>query len=319
MLTRYARGLLISTKSSSNIPLIPFLSTTATSFSNQTNKQQVLINNNSNPRFFSAAAAAGGYTSRKKMKKPKVIAKPQESKMAPQDNLSEYGEYGNPPPMSRMGYYTSAFRGNRVTAQGTKWTDLKRQSLLGAAKRNRKTAKDYATLDRRQKEMKTRRPNSLLSTSYLPHKEVSLGRQAGYTNQHNRVADPGRAQKKIKTFDDVRRGLLYCRFGKSNFIFSLTKTNGNKIAQISGNAMKLDKFSRKAPFAAEEAARIVSSNLGKNGIEMVDVILKGTGFQNFRIGAIIKGLQNNNIITRRVKKDLSVPHGGCRPKKHRRI
>ena len=33
----------------------------------------------------------------------------------------------------------------------------------------------------------------------------------------------------------------------------------------------------------------------------------------------MKGLRQNNIRARRIKKDLRIPHGGCRLRKHRRV
>ena len=215
---------------------------------------------------------------------------------------------------SRLGFYTSPLRGNSVVLKGQSWLERKEmeEDGFGTARRM------YKTLGRRRKALNTRRPDSILVNGYLPNVERQLKRH-NVGQQRNTNKSGGPVFKKELAFADIKRGYLYANYTKSNFIFTLTDIDGNCISRISSGSMNLDKFSRKAPFAAEDAARQVSQTASSKGLQMVDIIFRGKGFQNYRIGSIMKGLQHNNILARRVKKDLNTPHGGCRQKKQRRI
>jgi small subunit ribosomal protein S11 len=207
---------------------------------------------------------------------------------------------------SRLGFYTSSLKGNSVIRKGHSWLERKETGKTGSGTARKK----FKELARRQKALKTRRPDSILVEGYLPRKEIQLQRSSARIETGN---------KKHVPWADLKRGLLYANYTKSNFIFTLTDIDGNCLSRISSGSMNLDKFSRKSPFAAEDAARQVSSAAGAKGLQMVDIIFRGKGFQNYRVGSIMKGLQMNNIVARRVKKDLKTPHGGCRQKKARRI
>ena len=163
-----------------------------------------------------------------------------------------------------------------------------------------------------------RRPDTILSSRYLPRKEIRNKRSLLRAESGRKVNSMLNKQKS-SLFSDVKRGLLYANYTKSNFIFTLTDINGNCISRISSGSIGFDKFTRGSAFAAQQAATQVSVTAGQQGIKLIDIIFKGKGFQNYRVGSIMKGLRQNNIRARRIKKDLRIPHGGCRLRKHRRV
>tara|TARA_B100000768_G_C11272019_1_gene373872 strand:- start:893 stop:1666 length:774 start_codon:yes stop_codon:yes gene_type:complete len=213
-----------------------------------------------------------------------------------------------------MSFYTSSKRGNSVVLKGHSWA-ARKEGEFGFKGRTRRK---YKTLARRKKGLLGRRPDTILSSRYLPRKEIRNKRSLLRAESGRKVNSVLNKQKS-SLFSDVKRGLLYANYTKSNFIFTLTDINGNCISRISSGSLGFDKFTRGSAFAAQQAATQVSVTAGQQGIKLIDIIFKGKGFQNYRVGSIMKGLRQNNIRARRIKKDLRIPHGGCRLRKHRRV
>lgn len=197
-----------------------------------------------------------------------------------------------------------------MVLKGSVWSDP--QEGKATIRRSRK--RQFKKLNRRKKALKTRRPDGVISSYY----SSLVGRKINASHHKKKVAVPGQEAKKTTSNTD-NRGLLYANYTRSNFIFTMTDIDGNVVSRCSSGSMGFDKFSRKAPHATMDAAKQVSEKASQKGIEIVDVIFRGQGFQNYRIGSIVQGLKKNSITTQRVKKDLNTPHGGCRQKKQRRI
>lgn len=209
-----------------------------------------------------------------------------------------------------MSFYTSSRRGNSVVLKGHSWA-VRKEGEFGFKGRTRRKYKTWA---RRKKGLIVRRPDTLLSDRYLPRKEISLKRSI-----RNEMKTISSVYTKEPSFLNIKRGFFYANYTKSNFIFTMTDIDGNCISRVSSGSLKFDKFTRGSPFAAQEASSQVSVIAAQQGIKLIDIIFKGKGYQNYRVGSIVKGLRQNNIMTRRIKKDLRTPHGGCRLRKHRRV
>tara|TARA_B110000971_G_scaffold204141_1_gene225277 strand:+ start:6497 stop:7288 length:792 start_codon:yes stop_codon:yes gene_type:complete len=172
----------------------------------------------------------------------------------------------------------------------------------------------------RKKAFLIRRPNSILSKVFLHFRRRRvIGAVAHAERLMNRLYVEPSASTHASDFNRLKRGLLYVTYTKTNFIFTFTDIDGNVLSRVSSGSMGLDKFTRGSAIATLDATKQVSLVASQKGIVLADIIFRGSGFQNYRITSVLKGLRHSKIGARRVKKDLRTPHGGCRLKKHRRV
>ncbi len=128
------------------------------------------------------------------------------------------------------------------------------------------------------------------------------------------VASPA---KKRKTKRSVPYGQLHIQATFNNTIISFTDRNGAVLASSSAGACGFRGSKKGTAYAAqvagEKAANIVKQQYG---MTKVDAFIKGIGQGR---DAAIRTLANLDIAVESIKDVTGVPHGGCRPKKARRV
>mgnify|MGYP003381896355 CR=1 FL=1 len=110
------------------------------------------------------------------------------------------------------------------------------------------------------------------------------------------------------------RASIQCTY--NNTIISLTDINGNVLGWSSSGHMGFKGAKKSTPYAATQVVADVTEKVKKFGLQEVEVFVNGVG--NGREAAI-RALANNGFSILGIKDTTSVPHGGCRPRRPRRI
>ena len=123
--------------------------------------------------------------------------------------------------------------------------------------------------------------------------------------------------KKKKAKRSVPSGQLHILATFNNTIVTFTDNNGGALAASSAGACGF-RGSKKgtayaAQVAAEKAGQLVKQMYGLN---RVDVYIKGIGLGR---EAAVRSMQNLDIHVEAIRDVTTIPHGGVRPKKARRV
>ncbi|HEY5267824.1 MAG TPA: 30S ribosomal protein S11 [Candidatus Saccharimonadales bacterium] len=123
--------------------------------------------------------------------------------------------------------------------------------------------------------------------------------------------------KKKKNKRAVPQGQVHIKSTFNNTIITFTDPDGGTLASASAGACGFRGSKKSTAFAAqiamEKAAGIVKQNFS---LSKVDVFLKGLGLGR---EAAVRSLQTSDIYVNSISDVTGLPHGGCRPRKARRI
>jgi small subunit ribosomal protein S11 len=123
--------------------------------------------------------------------------------------------------------------------------------------------------------------------------------------------------KKKKNKRAVPIGQVHIKSTFNNTIITFTDPNGATLASASAGACGFRGSKKSTAFAAqiamEKAAAIAKQNYS---LSKVDVFLKGLGLGR---EAAVRSLQTVDIFVNSISDVTGLPHGGCRPRKARRI
>lgn len=129
------------------------------------------------------------------------------------------------------------------------------------------------------------------------------------------VAEEATTKKKSSRRQILRgRATIQCTY--NNTIISLTDISGNVLGWSSSGHMGFKGAKKSTPYAATQVVSDVTEKVKKFGLQEVEVFVNGVG--NGREAAI-RALANNGFSILGIKDTTSVPHGGCRPRRPRRI
>jgi small subunit ribosomal protein S11 len=119
-----------------------------------------------------------------------------------------------------------------------------------------------------------------------------------------------------KTTRTVEKGRVYIRASYNNTLVTITDDKGDVLSWSSAGASGFKGSRKSTPYAGQVAAKEAAEKAKIYGLNEVDVFVEGVGSgreQSIRSLQAV-GLQVNSIID-----ETPVPHGGCRPKKPRRV
>ena len=114
-------------------------------------------------------------------------------------------------------------------------------------------------------------------------------------------------KKKVKK--NIERGQAHISASFNNTIITLSDTAGNVISWAKGSR-------KSTPYAAQSAAAEAAKLAMDNGLQYVDVFVKGPGSGR---EAAIRALQTAGLQVTSIKDVTPIPHNGCRPPKRRRV
>jgi small subunit ribosomal protein S11 len=123
--------------------------------------------------------------------------------------------------------------------------------------------------------------------------------------------------KKKKVKRSVPHGQLHVLATFNNTIITFTDRSGGVLACSSAGACGFRGSKKSTAYAAQiagdKAAQIAKQSFG---MSRVDAFVKGIGLGR---EAVVRTMQNNDIQVESITDVTGIPHGGCRPKKARRV
>lgn len=130
------------------------------------------------------------------------------------------------------------------------------------------------------------------------------------------MARPKRKVKKKKVKKDVGFGVAYIQSTFNNTIITISDQQGNTLCWSSSGTVGFKGARKGTPFAAQLAAREVSSKARDYGVRYVDVRVKGPGAGR---ESAIRALQSAGLEIKSIRDITPIPHNGCRQRKRRRV
>ena len=127
------------------------------------------------------------------------------------------------------------------------------------------------------------------------------------------------AKKKVvkkKARRGVTRGIAHIKASFNNTIVTITDMGGETISWASAGGVGFKGARKSTPFAAGRAAEKAGNEAKRQGMQEVDVRVKGPGAG--REQAILN-LQNAGLRVIQIEDTTPLPHNGCRPPKKRRV
>jgi len=125
---------------------------------------------------------------------------------------------------------------------------------------------------------------------------------------------PARGRRKPKK--NIPIGQAHIKTSFNNTIVSLTDKDGNVIAWESAGGAGFKGSRKSTPFAAQVTADAAARKGIDQGLERVEVFVKGPGSGR---ETAIRSLQAAGLEIQGIQDVTPVPHNGCRPPKRRRV
>ncbi|MFO7664182.1 MAG: 30S ribosomal protein S11 [Chloroflexota bacterium] len=121
-------------------------------------------------------------------------------------------------------------------------------------------------------------------------------------------------RKKVKKM--VPRGQAHIFAGFNNTIVTITDEKGNAVSWSSAGQSGFKGSRKSTPYAARLAGQTAARVAQDNGMQDLEVIIKGPGPGR---EAAIRAIQASGLRVTSITDITPVPHNGCRPPKKRRI
>ena len=112
----------------------------------------------------------------------------------------------------------------------------------------------------------------------------------------------------------TKQGIVYIKATFNNTIITIANDKGQTIAWSSCGKEHFKGSKKATPFAAQTAARTCAKNLYAQGLEKVNIKVKGAGKGR---EAAIRGIAEAGIAISEIRDVTPIPHNGCRPPKVR--
>ncbi len=111
-------------------------------------------------------------------------------------------------------------------------------------------------------------------------------------------------------------GKVYIAATWNNTIVTLTDNDGNVLGWSSPGANGFKGARQSTPYAGQLSAEKVAEQAKAYGMGSVEVYIKGMGPGRDQT---VRGLMNGGLDVCSIADRTRVPHGGCRPKRQRRV
>jgi len=124
------------------------------------------------------------------------------------------------------------------------------------------------------------------------------------------------AKSKKGTRKKVSEGIAHIRASFNNTLINVTDKQGNTLAWSSAGGQGFRGSRKSTPFAAQKAAETVAEQIRLNGIESLEIEVRGPGSGR---ESAIRGLNSMGFKITKITDVTPIPHNGCRPPKKRRV
>ena len=121
-------------------------------------------------------------------------------------------------------------------------------------------------------------------------------------------------RRKIKR--SVSTGQMHVQATFNNTIITFTDDRGNALAWSSAGSSGFKGSRKSTPYAAQTAAERAATAAKDYGLSRVDVLVNGVGSGR---ESAIRALTTLGIQVASIRDVTGIPHGGCRPRKARRV
>ncbi|MBN1487180.1 MAG: 30S ribosomal protein S11 [Anaerolineae bacterium] len=116
---------------------------------------------------------------------------------------------------------------------------------------------------------------------------------------------------------NVSRGQVHIHTTFNNTIVTVTDPKGAVLRWSSAGAVGFKGTRKSTPFAARVAAeKVVKETMSSDGMQEVDVFVKGAGPGR---EAALRAIAAVGLRVRSIVDVTPIPHNGCRPSKKRRV
>ena len=122
-------------------------------------------------------------------------------------------------------------------------------------------------------------------------------------------------KRKKKVTKNLDKGMAHIHASNNNTLVTITDDAGNAVSWSSAGKLGFRGSRKNTPFAAGQAAEVAGRAAKEQGINSVEVYVKGPG--NGREAAI-RALQTAGLEITAINDETPVPHNGCRPPKRPR-
>ncbi|MBL8159482.1 30S ribosomal protein S11 [Candidatus Saccharibacteria bacterium] len=131
------------------------------------------------------------------------------------------------------------------------------------------------------------------------------------------MADSSKAPARKKQRRAVPNGQLHVQASFNNTIVTITDKKGAVLTASSAGACGFRGSKKGTAYAAQVASeKAVAAAKQLHGLATVDVFVKGVGLGR---DAAVRAVGSQNITVESIRDVTGVPHGGCRPRKARRV
>ncbi|GGR04425.1 MULTISPECIES: 30S ribosomal protein S11 [Deinococcus] len=124
----------------------------------------------------------------------------------------------------------------------------------------------------------------------------------------------GKTPRRVRR--NISAGRAYIHASYNNTIVTITDVDGNSVAWSSGGTIGYKGSKKGTPYAAQLAAADAVKKAQGFGMNIVDVVVRGSGSGREQA---IRAIQASGIDVKSIMDDTPVPHNGCRPKKKNRL
>jgi small subunit ribosomal protein S11 len=124
------------------------------------------------------------------------------------------------------------------------------------------------------------------------------------------------AAPKKKAKRGVSRGVAHIQSTFNNTIVTISDRQGNTISWASAGTVGFKGAKKGTPFAAQSAAENAARVAIDQGLQEVDIFVKGPGSGR---ETAIRALQTVGLTISKIRDVTPIPHNGCRPPKRRRV
>jgi small subunit ribosomal protein S11 len=114
----------------------------------------------------------------------------------------------------------------------------------------------------------------------------------------------------------IPRGRAYIKSTFNNTLVTLTDPNGNVVSTATAGGSGFKGSRKSTPFAAQLAGESAARKAMENGMQFVEVYVKGAGSGR---EAAIRSLQAAGLTVTAIRDVTPIPHNGCRAPKRRRV
>ncbi len=122
--------------------------------------------------------------------------------------------------------------------------------------------------------------------------------------------------KKKRVHRTIPTGMVHVTATYNNTVVSITDLVGNVIAWSSAGKMKFSGARKSSAYAATVAAQDAAKLAMGMGMKECEINLRGPGAGR---ESAVRGIISAGLAVTIIRDKTPVPHGGCRPRKRRRV